>query len=69
LNETKVNGLWIGGALSSLEILTIKSFQAHGYQFVLWHYQPLENVPNGTFLKDGRLILPDTSVFSYHNCQ
>jgi hypothetical protein len=67
LNEKTVNGLWIGGVLSPLEILTIKSFQAHGYRFVLWHYHPLENVPNGTFLKDGNSILPESAVFSYHN--
>jgi len=67
LNETIVNGLWIGGALSPLEILTIKSFQAHGYQFVLWHYLPLENVPPNTILKDGNTILPESKVFFYHN--
>jgi hypothetical protein len=67
LTQPTVNGLWIGGALSPLEILTIKSFQAHGCHFVLWHYEPVENVPIETILKNGRLILPESAVFSYHN--
>ena len=33
-----VNGLWIKGKLSSLELLTIESFISNGFIFCLWTY-------------------------------
>ena len=62
-----VQGLWVGGRLSALERLCIRSFCAHGHEFHLYHYDELENVPraDGLRLMDGGDILPRSAVFQY----
>ena len=64
-NNLVVQGLWIGGRLSTLERLCIRSFCAHGHEFHLYHYDALQNVPqvNGLRLMDGADILPRTAIF------
>ena len=58
-----VQGLWIGGTLSPIEVLCIRSFQHHGHEFHLYAYGPLKNVPDGTVLKDANEILPESAIF------
>ncbi|TAE49789.1 MAG: hypothetical protein EAZ89_13585 [Bacteroidetes bacterium] len=61
-----VHGLWIGGDLSPLEILTIKSFQAHGHIFILWTYDGIKTpLPEGTVLRDANEVLDRSHIFSY----
>jgi len=61
-----VNGLWIGSKLSSMELLTIKSFLAHGHVFRLWLYAKLENeLPQGVQIMDANSILSSDHIFSY----
>ena len=63
-----VNGLWIGTRLSNLELLTVKSFQAHGHRFMLWLYDELEHdLPEGTERMDATLIIPREKIFRYSN--
>lgn len=62
-----VNGLWIQGELSALELLTIKSFLANGFKFQLWTYMPKNiNAPEGTIIEDANEIIPFDKVFSYN---
>ena len=60
-----VQGLWVGGRLSALERLCIRSFCAHGHEFHLYHYDGLENVPRvgGLRVMNGEDILPRTAIF------
>ena len=60
-----VQGLWIGGRLSTLERLCIRSYCAHGHKFHLYHYDELRNVPriDGLRLMDGEQILPRAAIF------
>ena len=46
-SSSVIHGLWIGNKMSALELLTIHSFLQHGFQFHLWTYQQIENIPNG----------------------
>jgi hypothetical protein len=65
--SNQVNGLWIKGELSPLEILTIQSFIANGYEFILWTYdEPLvySQIEN-LIVKDAREIILENQVFSY----
>lgn len=55
--------LWIGPRLSRMELLCLRSFVDHGYNVHLYTYAPIENVPPGVTLMDGRDILPETSIF------
>ena len=54
--------LWIGGALSWMEQLCLKSFVDKGQKITLFHYEDIPNVPEGVILRDGREIL-DTDDF------
>jgi hypothetical protein len=66
VHDRVVNGLWIGDSLSLLELLTVRSFVAHGHQFHLWTYDTLDNeLPHGVELKDANRIIPQEQVFSY----
>jgi Glycosyltransferase sugar-binding region containing DXD motif len=61
-----VNGLWIGGALTPLELLTIRSFQSNGHTFVLWTYDGITtSLPEGTILRDANEVLDRSHIFSY----
>lgn len=70
MNQTdnQVHGLWIGKTLSVIELLTIRSFQKHGYVFNLWIYEPLETkLSNLVVIRDANEILPQSSVFFYEH--
>ena len=62
-----VHGLWVGGRLSALERLCIRSFCAHGHEFHLYHYDELHNVPrvDGLRLMNGEEILPRRDLFAH----
>lgn len=62
-----VNGLWIIGPLSALELLTIHSFINNGFTFILWTYDvdTIINAPESTIIKDANEIIPYDEVFVY----
>ncbi len=63
----QVHGLWIKGALSPLEQLTVYSFIEQGYDFHLWTYDlpELYNEIPKLLIRDAREIIPEADVFSY----
>lgn len=66
--KNSVHGLWIKGALSPLELITIHSFLQHGYNFILWSYGiDNSNLPDSVILKDAREIIPENDVFFYRH--
>ncbi len=64
--EYVIAALWMEGALSYLEQLCLKSFVDAGHHLILYHYGPLQNVPEGIELADADAILPRTN-FLQHN--
>jgi len=62
-----IQGLWVGAPLSKMEQLCIKSFLYWGHEFHLYVYEPIENIPTGTIIKDANEILTKDSVFTYQN--
>lgn len=61
-----VHGMWIGNELSSMELLTIKSFVANGHIFYLWIYDsPVIPDIENLVLKNASEIIPKDYVFSY----
>lgn len=57
--------LWMEGPLSFLEQLCVKSFVDAGHKTVLYHYGPLENVPDRVELADASEILPQTNFLTH----
>jgi hypothetical protein len=63
--EYQVGALWIGGALSFLEQLCLKSFVDAGQHIVLYTYEPVPNVPVGVELADAATVLPPAEVLRH----
>ena len=57
--------LWIGNSLSMMERLSIESFLHFGYEYHLYCYEEVNNVPQGATVCDAREILPAKEVFYY----
>jgi len=64
MNSNVANFLWVNNALSLYENKCIESFVRNGFQVNVYSYETIE-VPDGATLKDARVILPESSVYSY----
>ncbi len=61
--RVRLGSLWIGGNLSWLEQLCIKSFLDHGHEFTLYTYEGVTNAPEGTRVADANAVFPaDTFI-------
>ncbi len=56
--EYQIGALWIGGDLSYLEQLCLKSFADAGQAVTLFTYEPVGNVPAGVKVADAAAVLP-----------
>ncbi|MFN3971062.1 MAG: hypothetical protein ACK4L4_06780 [Gemmobacter sp.] len=61
----EVGTLWIGGALSWLEQLCLKSFVDAGQRITLFSYHDIPNVPDGVIRRDGREVLETDNFLKY----
>lgn len=59
------NMLWIGERLGPLERACMRSVMAQGHALQLWHYAPLEGVPEGVVLHDAAEVVPKERVFRH----
>src|SRR6266436_8237093 len=58
-----IQSLWIGGPLSEMELLSMRSFVANGHPVHLYVYDNVGRVPNGVDVKDAGEIIPRSEVF------
>ena len=56
---------WVGGALSTMEQLSLTSFVQNAHPVHLYAYEPVTNVPAGVQVMDGREILGADRIFKY----
>lgn len=63
--DREVGTLWIGGALSWLEHLCLKSFVDQGQKITLFSYEDIPNVPGGVIRRDGREIYDSDDFIKY----
>ena len=63
--ECQVAALWIGGPLSYLEQLCLKSFVDAGQAIRLYAYDPVANLPEGVETADAAAILPRTAFLRH----
>lgn len=61
----RIGALWIGGNLSYLEQLCLKSFVDAGQHVVLFTYEGVTNAPAGVELADANTILPQTGFLRH----
>lgn len=60
-----VNMLWVDGRLGPVERACMLSVLRQEHKLVLWHYFPLEGVPDGVELRDGNEIVPRERLFRH----
>ena len=65
VKDYQISALWMEGSLSFLEQLCLKSFVDAGHNVKLYHYGPLQNVPDGIELADAAKILPQTNFLTH----
>ena len=61
----EVGTLWIGGSLSWMEQLCLKSFVDRGQPITLYSYEDIPNVPAGVIRRDGREVLDTDNFLKY----
>ena len=61
----EVGTLWIGGPLSWMEQLCLKSFVDKGQKITLFSYEDVTNVPDGVIRRDGREIIDTDDFIKY----
>ncbi|RED18424.1 hypothetical protein [Pontivivens insulae] len=60
-----VGSLWIGGYLSFLERICLKSYVDAGQPFTLYTYEPIDDVPEGIEVRDAREVYPETNIMMH----
>ncbi|MDJ0630237.1 MAG: glycosyltransferase family 2 protein [Rhodobacter sp.] len=60
-----VASLWIGGSLSFLEQVCLKSFVDHGHRTILYTYGEVGGVPDGVEVFDANLIFPNENYIRH----
>ncbi len=63
--EREVGTLWIGGPLSWMEQLCLKSFVDQGQKITLFSFEDIPNVPSGVIRRDGREIIDTDDFIKY----
>ena len=63
-----IQGLWIGSSLSQYEYNSIKSWLDNGFEYHLYVYEPIGNIPINTIIKDGNDIIPFEELKLYRDC-
>ena len=58
-----IQSLWVGNELSRMEYYSILSFLKLGYEFHLYTYEKVKNVPKGTKILNGNKIIPRKDIF------
>ena len=64
MSQPEIQMLWIRGALSTLERLSIVSHLRNGHPVRLFSYEPIPNLPQGTIWEDARVVLPESALFA-----
>ncbi|MBQ1203671.1 MAG: glycosyltransferase family 2 protein [Loktanella sp.] len=60
-----IASLWIGGDLSFIEQVCLRSFAAHGHRTILYTYDKVSNCPPGVEQMDANLIFPSTDFIRH----
>lgn len=64
-NLPEIASLWIGGRLSWLEQLCLKSFADAGHHTTLYSYSPIDNLPKGVHAGDAADIFPSEPMLRH----
>ena len=60
------NSLWIGNELLPQHVISINSFLQNGFEYNLYIYDEVKNIPSGANVLDGNVILPKSEIWYYN---
>jgi hypothetical protein len=63
--EDRVQSLWVGERLSTIERLSLQSFLSNGHRYRLYVYDEVQGVPDGVEIADANSVVPASQVFEY----
>ena len=63
MGNTVIQSLWIGNKMSNNELLCLRSYLHHRYEFHLYTYEALPDIPGGIKIMDANAIIPASSLF------
>jgi Glycosyltransferase sugar-binding region containing DXD motif len=63
-----VQGFWQGD-FTTMERLCVRSFQAQGHEFHLYHYGEVKGVPEDVVMKDAAEIVPESRMHDFRCAQ
>lgn len=65
MKDYQIGALWIGGSLSFVEQLCLKSFVDAGHHVKLFTYETVENIPSGIEVTDANDVLAMDSIIRH----
>jgi hypothetical protein len=65
--KKEVFSMWLGPELSIMEQACISSYLSKDITFILYIYEPLKNIPQGTIIENGNKIIPYEKYKKYNN--
>ena len=64
--QNVVKSLWIGDSLSRMEHSCVLSWLNAGYEYELYVYNDVQNVPSGVKICDGNCVISSSKIFRYN---
>lgn len=65
MSDKIINSLWISGPLQPVNLLTIRSFQEHGHEMVIWSFDT--TITTECRVEDARQFMDEKDIFYYKN--
>ena len=67
LDKQVAKSLWIGDRLFPQHIISINSFIQNGFEYNLYVYDDVKNVPSGVILCDANEVIPKDEIWYYNS--
>jgi|TARA_B100000424_G_C22941966_1_gene501251 hypothetical protein len=67
LDKQVAKSLWIGDRLFPQHIISINSFIQNGFEYNLYVYDDVKNVPSGVILCDANEVIPKDEIWYYND--
>ena len=67
LDKQIAKSLWIGDRLFPQHIISINSFIQNGFEYNLYVYDDVKNVPSGVILCDANEVIPKDEIWYYND--
>lgn len=67
LDKQIAKSLWIGDRLFPQHIISINSFIQNGFEYNLYVYDDVKNVPSGVILCDANEVIPKDEIWYYNS--